>query len=109
MHNFKDRSRRNWVSFGLAFRCRKQAVYIDSAFCGDVDTATGYGGNCKAKSVAGAIAVGILRGIVELMGDVRSIVGEENRGLVRTIPHLRGEHPDDAVFGAIRGNGGRAW
>src|ERR1700738_4760452 len=97
------------VSSAFALGSRKQTVYVDSAFCRDVDTAIGYGGNCEPKSVAGAIAFGVLRGVVEFMGDVRGVVGEENRGLVRNIPHFCGENPNDAVFGAIRGDGGGAW
>jgi len=41
------------ASFALALRCRKQSVYINSTFCGDIDAAVGYAGNCKAQRVAG--------------------------------------------------------
>src|SRR6266446_2113610 len=75
---------------------------------GDVDAAVGYGGNGEAKTVAGSVTGEILCGIIEFVGDIGGIVGEENGGLIRAIPDFGGENPDDAIFGAIRGNSRRA-
>src|SRR6266481_4283252 len=96
------------VSFGLALCRGKKAVDVDAALGGDVDATVGNGGNREAESVACTIARGILRRIVEFVGDIGGVVGEENSGLVWAIPNFGGEDPNDAVFGAVRGNGGRA-
>src|ERR1700730_424931 len=96
------------VSFGFALCRGQQAIDIDATLRGYVDTTVGDGRNREAERVAGTIAPGILCGIVEFMRDIGSLEGEENGGLLAAIPNLGGDDPDDGVFGAFRGDGGRA-
>src|SRR5690349_3740982 len=96
------------VSFGFASCGGEQSVNVDAVLGGDVDAAVGDGGNSEAKGVAGTVAGRILRGIVEFVGNIGGVVGEENGGLVRAVPNFGGQNPYDAVFGAIRGYGGGA-
>src|SRR3984885_14336184 len=55
----------------------------------------------ESKRQASAVTAGILLAIVEFMGDVRRVIGVENRRPVRRVPNLGTEHPDNAVPGPV--------
>src|SRR5271170_3482592 len=64
------------------------------------------GRDVESKRWASAVAPGILLAIVEFVGDIRSVVGIENRRPIGCVPNLGAKHPNNAVLGSV---GGYSW
>src|SRR5580704_8070132 len=85
----------------------QEPVDFDFATGAKIDAAVRHERNYEARGVSGAVACRILLGSVKRIAHLRSVEGIQDGRLLRTVPSFRGDRPEDTVFRAVRGDGGR--